>query len=65
MFKLASSTMFKPVNNHVEDGQLNHVHVCRYLCDNKKIKKTRSSPLTTSWEDFLRDIPGALLEMAP
>ena len=23
--KLASSTMFKPVNNHVQAGQLNHV----------------------------------------
>ena len=30
MFKLASSTMFKPVNNHVQAGQLNmHVQACQ------------------------------------
>ena len=32
MFKLASSTMFKPVNNHVQAGQLNHVQACQQLC---------------------------------
>ena len=31
-FKLASSTMFKPVNNHVKAGQLNHVEACQKPC---------------------------------
>ena len=29
MFRLASSTMLKPVNNHVQAGQLNHVQACQ------------------------------------
>ena len=29
MLKLASSTMFKPVNNHVQAVQLNHVQACQ------------------------------------
>ena len=32
LFKLASSTMFKPVNNHVQAGQLNHVQACQQPC---------------------------------
>ena len=32
MFKLTSSTMFKPVNNHVQAGQLNHVQACQQQC---------------------------------
>ena len=30
MFKLASSTMLKPVNNHVQAGQLNHVQASQF-----------------------------------
>ena len=32
LFKLASSTMFKPVNNTVQAGQLNHVQACQQHC---------------------------------
>ena len=32
MFKLASSTMSKPVNNTVQAGQLNHVQACQQHC---------------------------------
>ena len=32
LFKLASSTMFKPVNNAVQVGQLNHVQACQQHC---------------------------------
>ena len=31
-FMLASSTMFKPVNNTVQAGQLNHVQACQQHC---------------------------------
>ena len=32
MSKLASSTMFKPVNNHDQTGQLNHEQACQQPC---------------------------------
>ena len=32
MFKLASSIMFKAVNNHVQAGQLDHVQGCQQPC---------------------------------
>ena len=32
IFKLASWTTFKPVNNHVQAGQLNHEQACQQPC---------------------------------
>ena len=49
MFKLVSSTMFKPVNNHVQAGQLKYVQVYR---QEKTCVFTRVSE-----DEFLRKSP--------
>ena len=45
-FKLASSTMFKPINNHVQAGQFNHVQAYQQPCSSWPVQPCSSLSTT-------------------
>ena len=51
MFKLASSTMLKPVNNHVQAGQFNHEQACQQPCSSWQLNHVQACQQPcSSWQ---------------